>query len=455
MDTSHLASLAAFRAATYASFGRRRDALFDLCDTLLTTGPVPSLPFLSVQPQHQRKWGSLYDALAVGQISSQTLEHLLSSHPLAGGEPIYAVDVSVWPRCDAETSPERALYYHASRHSAGQPIVAGWAYSWVAQVGFARDSWTAPLRVQRLRPQENANAVAAEQIAGFLPPLRADDPLPWFLFDAGYDPVQLTQALGDTPAAILVRLRSGRCFYADPTAQPWTGQPRRHGHKFACDAPATWPTPADELTVEDAQYGTVRVRAWTGLHPKTHGQHAQRDARGRRPIVRGTLLLVEVARLPQQTRQPQALWLWWHTPHDPDSIPNLDRAWRAYVRRFDVEHTFRFLKQTLNWTLPRVRHPAQADRWTWLVVLAYTQLRLARPLAGDQPLPWQCPQPTGKLTPERVRRGFSTLLVRLPILASPPKPCGRSPGRPKGKRSGRATRYPAITKAILAATHAA
>jgi hypothetical protein len=160
MDTSHLASLAAFRAAAYASCGRRRDALFELCDTLLTTGPVPSLPFLSVQPQHQRRWGSLYEALAVGQISSQTLEHLLSSHPLAGGEPIYAVDVSVWPRCDAETSPERALYYHASRHSPGQPIVAGWAYSWIAQVGFARESWTAPLRVQRLRPQENANAVA-------------------------------------------------------------------------------------------------------------------------------------------------------------------------------------------------------------------------------------------------------------------------------------------------------
>jgi hypothetical protein len=125
MDTTHLATLAAFRAATYTAFGRRRDALFELCDTLLTTGPVPSLPLRCVQPQHQRRWGSLYDALAVGQISASALEHLLSNHPLAGGEPLSAVDVSVWPRCDAETSPERALSYHASRHSAGQPIVAG------------------------------------------------------------------------------------------------------------------------------------------------------------------------------------------------------------------------------------------------------------------------------------------------------------------------------------------
>jgi hypothetical protein len=110
MDTTQLASLAAFRAATYAAFGRRQDARFELCDTLRTTGPVPSLPFLSVQPQHQRRWGSLYDALAVGQISGLALEQLLARYPLADGEPSYAVDVSVWPRGEAETSPERALY---------------------------------------------------------------------------------------------------------------------------------------------------------------------------------------------------------------------------------------------------------------------------------------------------------------------------------------------------------
>ena len=221
--------------------------------------------------------------------------------------------------------------------------------------------------------------------------------------------------------------------------------------------PQTWPTPEGDLTVDDTQYGAVRVRAWTQLHPKTHGQHAKRDARGWRPIVRGPRLLVAVSRLPQQTREPQALWLWWQAPPGtPEAqMPDVDRVWRAYVRRFDLEQTCRFLKQTLNWTLPRVRHPEQADRWTWLVLLAYTQLRLARPLAQDQPLPWQQAQPPSRLTPARVQRAFSLLLPRLPILARAPKPCGRSPGRPKGKRSGRARRYPALTKALLSASQAA
>ena len=58
----------------------------------------------------------------------------------------------MWPRCDAECSPERGFYYHPSRHSAGQPIVAGWAYQFIAELNFVRESWTAPVDVERVRP---------------------------------------------------------------------------------------------------------------------------------------------------------------------------------------------------------------------------------------------------------------------------------------------------------------
>ena len=125
---------------------------------------------------------------------------------------------------------------------------------------------------------------------------------------------------------------------------------------------------------------------------------------------------------------------------------DLDLAWRGYVRRFDLEHTVRFCKQTLGWTTPRPRHPAQADRWTWLVLAAYAQLRLARQLADDQRLPWERPRPPGKLSPYRVRRGFPRLLCALGSPANAPKPAGRSPGRPKGRCSGPAVRHPAIKK---------
>jgi hypothetical protein len=126
--------------------------------------------------------------------------------------------------------------------------------------------------------------------------------------------------------------------------------------------------------------------------------------------------------------------------------PDLRLLWRAYVRRFDLEHTFRFFKQALGWTTPRVRHPEQADRWTWLVMAAFTQLRLARAYVEDLRLPWERRYETGRLTPIRVHRVVSALLGHLGTPAKAPKPCGRSPGRPRGRLSGRAKRYPALKK---------
>ena len=54
-----------------------------------------------------------------------------------------------------KTSPERGFYYHASKHSAGQPIVAGWSYQWITQLSWDPDSWTAPIDARRIRVHEN------------------------------------------------------------------------------------------------------------------------------------------------------------------------------------------------------------------------------------------------------------------------------------------------------------
>jgi hypothetical protein len=343
------------------------------------------------------------------------------------------LDTSIWPRDDAETSPGRGHYFSSSRQSAGQPIVTGWAYAWLAQLSFTHDSWTAPLDVQRVPAGGDAHA-----------------PVPLCVFDAGYDPVTLARELAELDGArvaVLVRLRSDRCFYADPipkASHPKGGRPRQHGQKFACGDEQTWWAPTNQHQEQHAQYGRVRVRAWAGVHAKTQN-HPRHGSYRERPLVRGTLVLVEVERLPRQTRIPKRLWRWWRGPSRPD----LTVLWRAYVHRFDLEHTYRLYKQALNWTTPRVRTPQQADRWTWLVVLAYTQLRLARRTIADVHLPWEAPQRPDRstLTPARVRQAFSQLLVRLGTPANAPKPCGRSPGRPKGARSRPAPRFPALKKA--------
>jgi Transposase DDE domain len=134
------------------------------------------------------------------------------------------------------------------------------------------------------------------------------------------------------------------------------------------------------------------------------------------------------------------VWLW-HSHPEADQL-DLQRVFRVFLRRFDIEHTFRFLKQTLGWTRPRLRTPQQADRWTWLTIAAYTQLRLARGLAADLRRPWEAPLDPERLTPARVRRGFPRIRRTARNPASAPKPTRPGPGRPKGSRNRhKANRY--------------
>lgn len=440
MNTPEWEALRAFRQQVYTLFGCRRDALFEILDAVLSAPALETPAHLSLAPSCQRGWGSLYDALNAGTMDLERLERLVASYPLAPpAKNWYAVDASVWPRCDAETSPDRGYYHHPYRHSHGQPIVAGWNYSWLVQAPLRCSSWIAPLRVRRIMPGENLSRVAAEQIRSWLAQAGPQHTVPIFTFDAGYDAVQLSLALADLQVGLLVRLRAGRCFYADPTAQPPTGRPRRHGAKFVCEDPTTWPAPSAAWATSDPRHGRVGVQAWSGLHAVPQN-HATRGTRQARPLVRGTLIRLEVERLPRPTKAPTPLWFWWYGPIPP----NLTEVWQAYLARFSIEHTFRFFKQTLHWTTPKLRSPAAADRWTWLLILAYTHLRVARDAVADVRLPWQSPLPPERRTPARVRRGFSHLLPSLGSPVNAPKPCGRSPGRPTGLRSPPAQRFPAV-----------
>jgi hypothetical protein len=107
----------------------------------------------------------------------------------------------------------------------------------------------------------------------------------------------------------------------------------------------------------------------------------------------------------------------------------------------------RFAKHALGWDNAALRHPGQVARWTWIIIAAITQLRLARALAEDHRLPWERRRKPGRLTPGRVRRDFDRLIALAGTPASPPKPSRAGPGRPKGRTSTSAARHPVIKKA--------
>lgn len=153
-----------FRGEVYDCFIAWAGALFDLVDGLCTPVTVGGVAYLSLAPGARRGHGVAYAVVAAGRIDTDMLRDVLSAARPDRWRPDFAVGTTVWTRCDAECPPQRGFYSHPSRHSAGQPIVAGWCYCWLVGLSAAADSWTAPLDSRRVLVGENANVVAAQQI---------------------------------------------------------------------------------------------------------------------------------------------------------------------------------------------------------------------------------------------------------------------------------------------------
>jgi hypothetical protein len=104
--------------------------------------------------------------------------------------------------------------------------------------------------------------VAAAQIGELVDHQPADGPVPLCVFDAGYDPEALARVLAELDGervAVLVRVRSDRCFYAD--------LPAADGIKVGRPRPTLWVM--------------TRPRAWKCTGARL-GRRAHQDAQSSR-----------------------------------------------------------------------------------------------------------------------------------------------------------------------------
>ncbi|MFE9223023.1 transposase, partial [Streptomyces lavendulae] len=354
--------LSRFRVEFYESLYARADVLFELTDSVLCAdGPVNTLVELSLTAEHRRGHGALYSALDRGWIEPTRLRRALAELPLpkaADGRIVLAVDVSNWLRPDAPTSDNRLfchVYGRGDRNT--DQLIPGWPYSFVAALEPGRTSWCRLLDSVRLGPADDATLVTAAQLREVVKRLviaghwKPGDPEILIVMDSGYDIAYLSHSLQDLPVVLLGRLRSDRVMLRDPgpaRSGPKGGRPRRHGGVLTLTKPDTWHHPDVTTATDTTRYGKAQAMAWDRMHPRlTHRgpwlEHAEEEL----PVLHGTLLRLEVERLPGD-RDPKPVWLWSSaasaTPTD------VDRWWQAFLRRFDLEHTFRLMKQTLGWT---------------------------------------------------------------------------------------------------------
>ena len=396
----------------------------------MLTGDRPrTLVQLSLAPGFRRGWASACDALADGTLDPGALRRLFAGalpEPAPGERALWVVDGSIWPRPAAKTSPERTWGRFVTGGTPESGIVASWEDQWLVALPEAHGSWGLPLDVARRGPTAGtATALATAQVRAARAAQPPAAPRPLVLLDSHYDVPELVHA--ELGVDLLARLARNRRFFRRPGPYRGRGAPRKHGPVFRCHDPRTHGVPDRTQSDPDPDYGSVQIAVWEGLHAQAT------------PAVEVTVLRVTVARLPRRVEPPAPLWLAWHGGALPG---DLREVWHWYQRRFAVEHLFRYLKQDLGWTTPRARSPLATDRWGWLLAAAIWQLWLARGVVADARLPWERPPPSGSLSPGRVRRAFGGLLAGLGSPARPPRPRGKSPGRPRGHDPAPARRCP-------------
>jgi hypothetical protein len=409
-----------FRQNLYDIMGNGRDAIFDLMDAVLVSGCITSFVSLSQSPVFRRQWASVYAGLQDSRLARGQVLKLLVSQIPTGEQPLLAGDASRWNRPAAKRLKDRSLSQRT-----GSGITVGHSYSTIAWVPEASGSWALPLRHERITSFETPASRAAFQLKQVTRQLSVR---PLAVYDRGYGNASFVNQTAEIEADLLLRLSANRCVYGAAPAYKGRGAPAKHGHKMKLNDPQTWSPPSESLEVEDPKLGRVQVRRWSQYHFQKSPQ---------RPM---EVLRVEV--LESGKRRWPPLWLAWLG----QTMPPLETLWLKYLRRFALEHWYRFAKQRLYWTHPQFSSMAAAERWSELMPLLSWQLWLARQECIDHPLPWQSPQDS--LSPGRVAQSFASILAAISTPAPPPKRRGKSPGRTTGQRPSPRPAYPTVKKRV-------
>jgi hypothetical protein len=423
--TENLNKLTAFRQTAYRQLGPARDALFELGDAVLLSHHVNSFAELSQCPAFRRRWPSVYEALQDSHPDRSQLLGTYLAHLPMNQRPILMGDHTAWTRPTAYTLRDRTIEHQPTPIPGAKPITLGQGYSTLAWVPEGHGSWALPLLHERIASHEKAVAKAAQQLK------QVCERIPercLALFDAEYGCAPFVQQIAELPCDVVVRLRSNLCLFGAPPPYRGQGRPAVHGRKFKLKDARTWGKPTATLDMTDPALGPVRVSVWADLHF--------------RKAARQSFWVLRLERLQaRNTRRDQrVVWLAW-VGQPP---PPLAEWWKVYFRRFAGDHWYRFAKQSLYWTLPRLKTPEQAERWSDLMPFLTWQIWLARAVVADRPLPWQKKQ--AALSPGRVRQSLGSIWMQVGTPAQLPKPRGKSPGWPTGSQRQRAQRFPIVKK---------
>jgi len=349
---------------------------------------------------------------------------------------------------------------HPNTIASNKPVTIGHQYSALVlfpeKLQASDPPWVVPLSLRRVTTQETKGSVGVEQVHMLL----NDQTLPFHqqlcvqVTDSEYSVVSYLGEMTEHENLVTIaRVRSNRVFYQMPPASPTSpsrGHPVWYGERFDLKAPDTWREPDEVVqttyTNHLGRIYKVQLECWDNLLMTGTREY---------PMHKHPFTLIRARVFNEAGKQvfQRPLWLLVMGQHRNEL--SLTEAWKAYRRRYNVEHFFRFGKQRLlmaAYQTPEVQHE---ENWWQIAQLAYVQLWLDRCLAEAMPRPWERYLPqfqtqtkSQEASPSMVQRDFGRIIQEIGTPARVPKPRGKSPGRTKGDRQKPRKRRKVIKKSV-------
>ena len=467
-----LEQLKKFRQQLYSSLAYRGDTIMDLLDALSSNTTAKSTVELSLNPLFRRGYGSVYDGIhqfSVGVESAvderraqeQQLMQLIGFYLPTPQQQKYwllGVDVTPAPRCFADTLVDRGYIYQPNTIASNKPVTIGHQYSALVllpeKLQASSPPWVVPLSLRRVTTAETKRSVGVQQVNLLL----NDQTLPFHqqlcvqVVDSEYSIASYLGEMAEHENLVTIaRVRSNRVFYQMPPprpASPSRGHPTWYGKRFDLKDSDTWKEPDEVVqttyTNHLGRIYKVQLECWGNLLMTGTREY---------PMHQHPFTLIRVRLFNEANKQVFQRPLWLLMMGQRRNELSLTEGWKGYVRRYDVEHFFRFGKQRLLMTAYQTPEVQHEENWWQIAQLAYVQLWLARYLAEAMPRPWERYLPQfqtqtkdQEASPSMVQRDFGRIIQEIGTPAKAPKPRGKSPGRSKGDRQKPRKRQKVIKK---------
>lgn len=455
-----------FREMIYNFFSLRRDAAFELVDSLSSNTSAHSVADLSLNPVHRRNYCSItrvLDEFYPESIDKQSKKDMLTKilieqcvPPICRDFYLFGVDCTPNPRRYAPTQRDRGFVYTPNTISGNKPVTIGHQYSIAAYLPEKIDRnappWILPLACHRVTTDEKGPLMGMQQITRCLSQEKFKNKICVVVADSAYSiPECLVESAKNSDQVQVSRVRSNRIFHyrANEENREKMGRKKQFGNQFRLRDEKTWCEPSEKIeftaTTKKGKKQIVKVQCWNeiimrGKHKANASEHPFR--------------LIQICVYKESGKLFFKKPLWLMVSGMKRHKLSLQDVFDAYRQRFDIEHFFRFGKNKLLMDKSQTPDVEHEEAWWQLIMMAYTQLYLARDIAKNTPKPWEKYLPSFKLkkeiSPTQVQKDFCRIIQAFGTPALPPKRLKKAPGRQKGEKQIPRIRYPVVRKSIAA-----